>query len=140
MHLARCGIVCKDKKYGSFGIRRLKVFNQALLSKWLSRFANEHDILWRKFIQAKYGEMDGGWSTLVRVQGVGMDNLHGKEDRKGKFSVKSYYISFSGGSQEMFLAKEIWRSLKNLSFCMGSSSKEDLNHRYPHEKRVDNGK
>lgn len=64
MHLARCGIVCKDKKYGSFGIRRLKVFNQALLSKWLSRFANEHDILWRKFIQAKYGEMDGGWSTL----------------------------------------------------------------------------
>lgn len=41
---------------------------------------------------------------------------------------------------EMFLAKAIWRSLKNLSFCMGSSSKEDLNHRYPREKRVDNGK
>ena len=45
---------------GGLGIRRIGVFNQALLGKWLWRFGNEVTHLWRKVIATKYGEASGG--------------------------------------------------------------------------------
>lgn len=47
---------------------------------------------------------------LMRVQGVRMDSLQWKVDRKGKFCYKSYYSSLCGRSREMFPPKEIWKS------------------------------
>ncbi|KAL5709840.1 hypothetical protein ACHQM5_020477 [Ranunculus cassubicifolius] len=35
--------------------------NEALLSKWLWRFGEERDHLWRMVIAEKYGEEEGGW-------------------------------------------------------------------------------
>lgn len=68
MHVVSWGVVCKDKKYGGLGIRRLKILNWALPSKCLWRFANKHNSMWRKFIQAKYKEIDWGWIT-IKVRG-----------------------------------------------------------------------
>jgi mannosylglycoprotein endo-beta-mannosidase len=50
---------------GGLGIRNIKLFNTALLSKWLWRFAMERDRLWRRVIAAKYGCMIGDWHTSV---------------------------------------------------------------------------
>ena len=45
------------------GIRNLRLFNEALLGKWLWRFGLERDALWRQVIEAKYGCVWGGWCT-----------------------------------------------------------------------------
>ena len=37
--------------------------NKALLGKWNWHFANERHSLWRKAINSKYGEMQGGWCS-----------------------------------------------------------------------------
>lgn len=40
-------------------------FNQALLGKWLWRYAKERDALWSKVIDIKYGILWGGWCVYV---------------------------------------------------------------------------
>ena len=45
------------------GIRNLRLFNEALLGKWLWRFGLERDALWRQVIEAKNGCVWGGWCT-----------------------------------------------------------------------------
>lgn len=51
-------------------IRRSKIWelHQALLAKWLWRFAKHHENSWRKFIRARYGEMVGEW-CILKVRG-----------------------------------------------------------------------
>lgn len=58
MHLVKWSVLYKRKKYGGLGIKSLKKMNQALLSKWLWRFAKEDDVLWRNLIAEKY-RIDG---------------------------------------------------------------------------------
>ena len=48
---------------GGLGIRNTRLFNQALLGKWLWRFGKEATHLWRQVIATKYGENSGGWCT-----------------------------------------------------------------------------
>ena len=45
------------------GIRRLRRFNFVSLGKWLWKYGTERDALWRKVIEAKYGDEEGGWCT-----------------------------------------------------------------------------
>ena len=62
-HLVSWATVCTDKKVGGLGIRGLHNLNKALLGKWLWRFANERNSLWRKTIRSKFGESQGGWCS-----------------------------------------------------------------------------
>ncbi|RVX10959.1 putative ribonuclease H protein [Vitis vinifera] len=73
-HLVSWKIICVAKKDGGLGIRSLATFNKALLGKWLWRFANENDPLWKQIITGKYGLQEGGWcSKGVRDRyGVGV--------------------------------------------------------------------
>jgi hypothetical protein len=48
---------------GGLGVRNLIQFNQALLGKWLWRFATEREASWRKLVEAKYDVMRGGWCS-----------------------------------------------------------------------------
>ena len=59
---------------GGLGIRKIGLFNQALLGKWLWRFGNEVTRLWKQVIASKYGEASGGWCTRVvrGTHGCGM--------------------------------------------------------------------
>ena len=44
---------------GGLGLRNLRVFNRALLGKWLWHFGNEENAFWRLLISAKYGSSSG---------------------------------------------------------------------------------
>jgi hypothetical protein len=54
-HLVSLSTVCSSISKGGLGIRNLRIFNQALLGKWLWRFAHEREALWRSVVDAKYG-------------------------------------------------------------------------------------
>ena len=73
-HLVSWKIICAAKKDGGLGIRSLAILNKALLGKWLWRFANENDPLWKQIIFRKYSFQEGGWcSKGVRDRyGVGV--------------------------------------------------------------------
>ena len=62
-HLIRWDKVYLSLQNGGLAIKNLCLFNQALLGKWIWRFGTEHDFLWRKVIEAKYGCVKGGWCS-----------------------------------------------------------------------------
>ena len=62
-HLVDWPTVCTLLASGGLGIRNLKTFNVALLGKWLWRFGQERDALWRQVIEVKYGCDWGGWCS-----------------------------------------------------------------------------
>ena len=56
--------VCEPLCYGGLGIRKLVLFNQALLGKWLWRYAMEKEALWHTIVELKYGDSWGGWCSI----------------------------------------------------------------------------
>ncbi|RVX20225.1 Transposon TX1 uncharacterized 149 kDa protein [Vitis vinifera] len=84
-HLVSWKVVCADKKKGGLGIRSLATFNKALLGKWLWRFANENEPLWKQIILSKYDLQEGGWCSkdARNRYGVGV----WKAIRKGTFPI-----------------------------------------------------
>ncbi|RVW70862.1 putative ribonuclease H protein [Vitis vinifera] len=61
-----------DKRKGGLGVKSLRTFNRALLSKWSWRFANERKALWNQVIRRKYGEERGGWSSCEAREAYGV--------------------------------------------------------------------
>ncbi|WMV38389.1 hypothetical protein MTR67_031774 [Solanum verrucosum] len=51
-----------SKENGGLGIKNLKLQSKALSMKWLWKYANNNQMLWRKVIGAKYEEEDN-WIT-----------------------------------------------------------------------------
>ena len=73
-HLVNWEVVCVDKEKGGLGLRKLARLNKALLGKWIWRFACAKEELWKKVLEAKYGQEDFGWRTRKAngVFGVGV--------------------------------------------------------------------
>jgi hypothetical protein len=66
-HLVSWDIVCSPLAQGGLGVRRVEVFNRALMGKWLWKFGREESHLWHRVIVAKYGLDCGGWMTKKPV-------------------------------------------------------------------------
>ena len=66
--------VCADKEKGGLGLRKLVCLNKVLLGKWIWMFARAKEELWKKVLEAKYGQEDFGWRTRKAngVFGVGV--------------------------------------------------------------------
>jgi hypothetical protein len=62
-HLVSWSKICEPLCSGGLAIRNLRRFNQALLGKWLWRYGTEPDALWRQVVEAKYGNLWGGWCS-----------------------------------------------------------------------------
>ena len=62
-HLVNWSRVYTDKKVGGLGVKGLHKLNKALLGKYIWRFANERNSLWREAIRRKFGEIQGGWCS-----------------------------------------------------------------------------
>jgi hypothetical protein len=73
-HLVDWDTVCSPISEGGLGIRKVRKFNQALLGKWLWRYAHEEGAWWRSVLEAKYGSARGGWRTCDTSEphGVGL--------------------------------------------------------------------
>jgi hypothetical protein len=50
---------------GGLAVRNLKLFNEALLGKWLWRYGLDREALWRRVVDGKYSSLESGWSTAV---------------------------------------------------------------------------
>ena len=59
-HLVGWDKVCAPLENGGLGVRKLTIFNKALLGKWLWRFGVEETRLWRRVVASKFGEEWGG--------------------------------------------------------------------------------
>ena len=73
-HLVNWQQICTPLRNGGLGIRNLSIFNKALLGKWLWRYGADHEALWRRVVDSKYGSHWRGWcSHKVHVPyGVGL--------------------------------------------------------------------
>lgn len=47
---------------GGLGIVKLRLFNFALMGKWLWKFLVERKAFWRRVVMGKYGEGDHEWA------------------------------------------------------------------------------
>uniref|UniRef100_A0A2N9I4J4 Reverse transcriptase domain-containing protein n=1 Tax=Fagus sylvatica TaxID=28930 RepID=A0A2N9I4J4_FAGSY len=79
-HLVGWDTVCSPLAQGGLGVRRVEVFNRALLGKWLWKFGKEDTHLWRRVIASKYGLDCGGWMTKKPI------GTHGCSLWKGIFA------------------------------------------------------
>ena len=59
---------------GGLGIRKLTIFNKALLGKWLWHFGAEGTRFWRSVVATRFGEERGGWTSKLSrgVHGCGL--------------------------------------------------------------------
>ena len=62
-HLVNWERVCVGKEKGGLGLRKLVPLNKALLGKWVWRFANAKEEMWKRVLVAKYGQEELGWRT-----------------------------------------------------------------------------
>lgn len=60
-HLVDWKSICLPKSLGGLGIRSISRTNQALMGKWLWRFGNGEQGLWRDVVVWKYGTTIEGW-------------------------------------------------------------------------------
>lgn len=56
--------VCSPTSKRGLGNRKLFTLNQALLEKWLRRYAHEIYIMWREVIDMKNESVLGDWSSM----------------------------------------------------------------------------
>ena len=56
-HLVSWKKVCQPIDCGGLGIKNLRLFNRALLGKWLWRYHLESNDFWKNVIDVKYGTL-----------------------------------------------------------------------------------
>jgi hypothetical protein len=68
--------VCSPISKGGLGIQNFRMFNRALLGKWLWRYVHEREVWWIIVVYAKFGSGRGGWCSVdpPGPHGVGLLN------------------------------------------------------------------
>ena len=113
VHLVKWNIICDPIQNEGLGVKNLRRFNQALLGKWLWRDRTDWEALWRQIVEAKYGEMWGGWCSDVGKGPYGVSLW--KYIRRG-WDHLFPFLSFKVGNEEkVWFWHDIWcgdRSLR----------------------------
>ncbi|KAL5713933.1 hypothetical protein ACHQM5_015964 [Ranunculus cassubicifolius] len=60
-NLVKWDDLCAPMEVGGLGFRKILDFNVSLLSKWMWKYTQGSDQLWRRVIKEKFGEEPGGW-------------------------------------------------------------------------------
>jgi hypothetical protein len=114
LHLVEWDKVCSPLDEGGLGIRNIRRFNQALLEKWLWRFAHEEGAWWKSVLVAKYGSEWGGWCSrgTPGPHGVGL----WKYICKGWHTFRSHFRFDPGEGSRVRFWEDLWcgdRTLKD---------------------------
>jgi hypothetical protein len=106
-HLVEWAKVCSSIDEGGLGIRNVRRFNQALLGKWLWRFAQEEGAWWRLVLVVKYGLVWGVWRSgdIFGSHGVGL----WKFICMGWQIFKSHFRFNLGEGSKIRFWDEVWR-------------------------------
>jgi len=115
LHLVNWHRVCTPIKAGGLGVRNVINFNQALLGKWIWRFSQEHNALWRSVIEVKYGSVRGGWCSLPVTGPYGVNV--GKFIRRGWDNVAKYLRFEVGDGSHIHFWHDLWCGDKPLKLC-----------------------
>jgi hypothetical protein len=104
-HLVSWSKVCSPIA-GGLGIWNLRIFNKALLGKWLWRYAHEREAWWKSIMDAKYGSSRAGWCSLdpPRSHGVGL----WKNIRKGWNLFHSHTRLILGIGSRIQFCDDVW--------------------------------
>ncbi|XP_042988327.1 syntaxin-32-like isoform X2 [Carya illinoinensis] len=100
-HLVSWKKVCQPLDGGGLGIKDLKVFNRALLGKWLWRYHLESEALWKNVIDVEYGSLWGGWCSKASSGAYGVSLW--KFIRKGwDFFSNNFRLKVGDGKRILF--------------------------------------
>ena len=101
-------MVCRPISNGGLGVRNLRVFNRALLGKWLWRYTKEPEALWKTVIASKYGDLGEGWCSR-EVRGTAGKGLW-KYIRRGWEVFQRYTRLHLGTGAKIRFWKDAWCS------------------------------
>ena len=112
--MVKWATACAPISSGGLGIRKVRLFNKALLGKWLWRFGIENDALWRQVIEMKYGCGWGGWCTrsINGPYGVGL----WKSISQGWPSFSRHILYNIGDGSRVKFWKDRWCGESSLAF------------------------
>ena len=105
-HLVKWSMVCANKRNGGLGVRNLSILNRALLCKWIWRFTNEKNALWRNVICWKFGEEQGGWVSGA-FRGASGTRVWKEIRKKWDIAFPHAIFSLRNGIRLHF-SKDIW--------------------------------
>jgi hypothetical protein len=88
------------------GIRNLRVFNCALLGRWLWHYGIKRDTWWRVAVNSKYGNLWNGWCSLKPVGAFGVGLW--KNIKKGWESFTGYTRFDVGDGTRTSFRHELW--------------------------------
>ncbi|XP_019054585.1 PREDICTED: probable inactive ATP-dependent zinc metalloprotease FTSHI 5, chloroplastic [Nelumbo nucifera] len=92
VHLVNWGKVCKQKKKGGLGRRKIREMNLAFLGKWFWRFGHQRNCLWKRVIEAKYGSRNEDWVRVDANQSYGCSVWKGIEKSYSAFSKEIKFV------------------------------------------------
>jgi len=102
--------VCEPHETGGLGIIDLRVFNLALLGKWIWRLRSDKGSLWKEILESKYG----GWRVLRKGGKSSKDSLWWR-DLKEVWSSEGWGRNFedaikwrSGTGKEIVFWEDNW--------------------------------
>ncbi|WMV11771.1 hypothetical protein MTR67_005156 [Solanum verrucosum] len=96
-------LLSKDR--GGLGIKNLKLQNESLLKKWLWRYTEERNALWKEVIIAKYGELNP-WCTEITTEPYGVGAWRSIRNLWSQMET-NLYIKVGSGSKTKFW-KDVW--------------------------------
>ncbi|WMV11987.1 hypothetical protein MTR67_005372 [Solanum verrucosum] len=96
-------LLSKDR--GGLGIKNLKLQNESLLKKWLWRYTEERNSLWKEVIIAKYGELNP-WCTEITTEPYGVGAWRSIRNLWSQMET-NLYIKVGSGTKTKFW-KDVW--------------------------------
>jgi hypothetical protein len=114
-HLVNWHRVCTPIKAGALGVRNVIKFNQALLLKWMWRFVQGRETLWKSVIDVKYGSVRGGWCSLPTAGSYGVSVWN--YIRRGWDTFAKYVRLEVGDGYHVRFWHDLWCGGRPLKLC-----------------------
>lgn len=127
-HHVAWDIVLKPKNLGGLGVKDLHLMNIALLMKWLWKFGEDDNPLWKNLVSQKYGIEEHGWYARNPKQAYGCSVWRGIQNHLVDFKANCKFIV--GNGERIQFWKDIWLGNTPLAeqfpYSFGASSHKDL--------------